>query len=135
MALTKLSVSCLVEEYNLICKKAENTETFVNLMKAINHNFTPISEDEYKQFMNLIKNLLFILNRIKPIDNHRDVLNVILSVLNKTDKHLNDDENIKIFNNFLIGFIDYLENISLFHVNILDQIKEVLEKVSFKVKD
>jgi hypothetical protein len=104
-------------------------------MKAINDNFTPSTEDEYKQFMNLIKNLLFILNRIKPKDNHRDVLNVILSVLNKTDKHLDNDENIKIFNNFLIGLIDYLENISLFHMNILDQIKEVLEKVSFKVKN
>lgn len=129
MALNKLAVSCLVEEYNLICKRAENANTFVNLMKAINDNFTPSSEEEYKLFMNLIKNLLFILNKTKQKENQHDVLIVIMSVLNKTDKNLNSDENMKILNYFLFGLIEYLDNISHFEINLLDLIKEVLDKV------
>jgi hypothetical protein len=52
-----------------------------------------------------------------------------MSVLNKTDKNLNSDENMKILNYFLFGLIEYLDNISHFEINLLDLIKEVLDKV------
>ena len=130
MALNKIAVSCIVEDYNQICKRPENIETFIKLFKAINDNFLPISDDEYKQFMNLIRNMLFILNRIKVKEYHQEILKVILLVFDKTDNYLNCNENIRTFNNFFSGISIFVETAIQIHPYCVVEINQILEKVS-----
>ena len=108
MALNKISISILVEEFNLICKKTENITIFPNLLNSIKQSLKINSEDDYKELMHLLSQIMQILNRLQIITDHSEILNNCLYICNSTKIFLNNEENIKLFNKFLSQISDLI---------------------------
>ena len=107
LSLNKITISTIVEELNMICKKSENKEIFPNLLSSTKENFDLKSEDEFRQSMCLLKQILQIINKLK-LTNQSEIINNCLFIWDKSKLFLNNEENIMLFNKFLFQISEYI---------------------------
>ena len=128
LSLNKITISTIVEELNMICKKSENKEIFPNLLSSTKENFDLKSEDEFRQSMCLLKQILQIINKLK-LTNQSEIINNCLFIWDKSKLFLNNEENIMLFNKFLFQISEYILILDYNDKNAIGLILTLLNRV------
>ena len=128
LSLNKITISTIVEELNMIFKKSENKEIFPNLLSSTKENFDLKSEDEFRQSMCLLKQILQIINKLK-LTNQSEMINNCLFIWDKSKLFLNNEENIMLFNKFLFQISEYILILDYNDKNAIGLILTLLNRV------
>ena len=128
LSLNKITISTIVEELNMIFKKSENKEIFPNLLSSTKENFDLKSEDEFRQSMCLLKQILQIINKLK-LTNQSEIINNCLFIWDKSKLFLNNEENIMLFNKFLFQISEYILILDYNDKNAIGLILTLLNRV------
>ena len=112
----------------MICKKSENKEIFPNLLSSTKENFDLKSEDEFRQSMCLLKQILQIINKLK-LTNQSEIINNCLFIWDKSKLFLNNEENIMLFNKFLFQISEYILILDYNDKNAIGLILTLLNRV------